>query len=507
MAETTSWQLSSTSDVAKHIVLDPFTCLAKKNQKYAKECTEVVLSNQEGEELSDNFKRFPNLEVVWFNCNRLNRLQHLESNFRIREVFVQDNRLVCLRGLQHCKFLRVLLASNNQIKNLDKQLAFLSRFGFLRKLELYGNPLADELEYRLRFIHDVPQLQIFDHAAIKPAERTKAKEVVPNLDNVDKLAVRRRRAKSTVSKVEQDLFRESHRIRETSKRREEEALDEIFGLVDKSESANGRTFFHKTFHSNAQAWSTPRELMAREVPRQTAWEAVEMQEHVEMIAGKQDLTRADVIDLCGKLSQQGVEDYGRSLTRPDVFSALPLSARNSTRPVTAETSEGKLPPTSARGKEQPKATTKVAEGGKDIADAKCADGKAAHPLQALQDPEASLPAKDVAKYLLTLDWHRHNSATLGKRITKLYETARHAELSGRSQEQTVLQTSALRLEGVRDRLADALAEKERTLGSARKSRVDFFKQSLLRPRRLEDELTGGMTLRVSAEDRSTTIGS
>jgi len=94
-------------------VLDPFTCIPKRNQKYAKECTEVYLANQDAETLSDNFYKFPNLEVTWFNMNRLTRLENLESNFRIREVFVQNNRLVSLSGLKNCKFLRVLLASNN----------------------------------------------------------------------------------------------------------------------------------------------------------------------------------------------------------------------------------------------------------------------------------------------------------------------------------------------------------------------------------------------------------
>merc|ERR1719265_762394 len=97
-------------------VLDPFTCIPKRNQKYASECTEVYLANQDAEGLSNNFCKFPNLEVVWFNMNRLTRLENLETNFRIREVFVQDNRLVSLSGLKNCKFLRVLIAKNNELQ-------------------------------------------------------------------------------------------------------------------------------------------------------------------------------------------------------------------------------------------------------------------------------------------------------------------------------------------------------------------------------------------------------
>ena len=36
----------------------------------------------------------------------------------------------------------VLLASGNQLRNLDKQLTLLSRFAFLKKLDLFENPVG-----------------------------------------------------------------------------------------------------------------------------------------------------------------------------------------------------------------------------------------------------------------------------------------------------------------------------------------------------------------------------
>merc|ERR1719401_3327474 len=165
-------------------ILDPYTCIPKRNRKYASECTEVHLAKQGATSLSPNFNHFDNLEVVWFNGNLLSRIENLEDNFRIREVYVQDNRLVSLSGIRPFKFLRVLMASNNQLRNLEKQLAVLTRFAFLKKLDLFDNPIAEEPDYRLRIIYHVPQVEVLDRHAVKPPERLSAEEVVPNLDKV-----------------------------------------------------------------------------------------------------------------------------------------------------------------------------------------------------------------------------------------------------------------------------------------------------------------------------------
>merc|ERR1719401_2048668 len=165
-------------------ILDPYTCIPKRNRKYASECTEVHLAKQGATSLSPNFGHFDNLEVVWFNGNLLSRIENLEDNFRIREVYVQDNRLVSLSGIRPFKFLRVLMASNNQLRNLDKQLAVLSLFAFLKKLDLFDNPVAEEPDYRLRIIYHLPQVEILDRHAVKGPERLKADDVVPKMDQV-----------------------------------------------------------------------------------------------------------------------------------------------------------------------------------------------------------------------------------------------------------------------------------------------------------------------------------
>ena len=55
------------------------------------------------------------------------------------------------------KFLETLLLSHNNLRNLDKFLAFLAlKFAFLKELDLFGNPLAEEPDYRLKIIYTMP---------------------------------------------------------------------------------------------------------------------------------------------------------------------------------------------------------------------------------------------------------------------------------------------------------------------------------------------------------------
>jgi len=48
------------------------------------------------------------------------------------------------------------------LRDLDVFLEFLSRFAFLEQLDLFGNPLAEEPDYRLKIIKAMPQIKILD---------------------------------------------------------------------------------------------------------------------------------------------------------------------------------------------------------------------------------------------------------------------------------------------------------------------------------------------------------
>jgi Leucine-rich repeat (LRR) protein len=65
-------------------------------------------------------------------------------------------------SLGNLKFLEVLFLNDNKLRNLDKNLELLKHLTSLKNLCLFGNPLAEEPEYRSRVVCAIPSLEIFD---------------------------------------------------------------------------------------------------------------------------------------------------------------------------------------------------------------------------------------------------------------------------------------------------------------------------------------------------------
>ena len=70
--------------------------------------------------------------------------------------------------------MNVLLIGDNQLRDLDIFLEFLSKFAFLEQLDLFGNPLAEEPDYRLKIIRAMPQIKVLDRHKVTQMERTRA---------------------------------------------------------------------------------------------------------------------------------------------------------------------------------------------------------------------------------------------------------------------------------------------------------------------------------------------
>lgn len=69
---------------------NPWSILPIKNKKYAKDLVEVHLSDRSLTSL-EKFQEFPNLEVIWLNNNQLQNLDDITTNFRVKEVYCQNN--------------------------------------------------------------------------------------------------------------------------------------------------------------------------------------------------------------------------------------------------------------------------------------------------------------------------------------------------------------------------------------------------------------------------------
>lgn len=120
-----------------------------------------------------------NLEVLWLNNNKIERVVNLDQNFRIKQLAVQDNVIRSLKGsLRYFKFLAFLDLENNNLRDLQEVLAHLEHFQFLKTLNLKGNPCCDDTkDYRLHVIHRVPSIHILDHRVVTNKERQEAKRL------------------------------------------------------------------------------------------------------------------------------------------------------------------------------------------------------------------------------------------------------------------------------------------------------------------------------------------
>ncbi|CAK4110159.1 unnamed protein product [Aphanomyces euteiches] len=158
-------------------VSEPHKELAVCNEKYVKACTELVMSHRNIDVIG-NFEAFVSLEVLWLNENNIQDITGLDNCFRIKCLYLQNNRISTLQGsLRHFTFLRELRLFNNRLHDLHTTLRQLSKLLHLEDLDLFGNPLAEEDKYRLHVIAAIPSLQIFDRHVVTPDERLRAKSL------------------------------------------------------------------------------------------------------------------------------------------------------------------------------------------------------------------------------------------------------------------------------------------------------------------------------------------
>ncbi|CAD8042989.1 unnamed protein product [Paramecium primaurelia] len=206
----------------------PWQCIPIKNDKQARDTTEVHMSNQGFNELAQ-FDKFMNLEVVWLNENQLTSIKGIEQNFRIKHLYLQKNKISTLEGLQNLKHLETLSLFNNELRDLEKNLLILKEFPGLTTLDLFNNPVAEEPYYRNRVISALPQLQLLDRSIITVQEKIKVEAWYKDFKAEVKIKKKgQKKQKLLPSQIfsvgEKILYKE---VDEIKAKREQEKADEI----------------------------------------------------------------------------------------------------------------------------------------------------------------------------------------------------------------------------------------------------------------------------------------
>ncbi len=156
------------------VVSRPLTCLPTVSATSMRSATELALGGR-GLEVLEGFALFPNLECLWIQGNALTAIEGLDSNVRLRRLYASRNRIATLRGsLLAFRHLEELDLGDNSISNLGKCLETLELFHLLSQLWLLNNPVAQEVDYRLRVIARLPSLNVLDNVVISDVEREEA---------------------------------------------------------------------------------------------------------------------------------------------------------------------------------------------------------------------------------------------------------------------------------------------------------------------------------------------
>jgi hypothetical protein len=525
MAATAKQETTDVKEVtknAKGTILNPWTCLAVKNEKYAKECTEVYLCDKGANQISEEFRRFPSLEVLWFNHNRLTRLDNLEANFRVQEVYIAYNRLVSLKGLLTFKFLRVLLARGNQLRNLDKQINLLGNFSFLSRLDLSENAAADEPDYQLRIIYHLPQVEDLDRKAVKPHERIKATELVPNLDKVTEKPqnfAKRFEPSQQYSAMETHCFKEARALRAKYKRmEEEERLARYASSADWLQLYAGQDA-PKDAKDRYQASMNSATLLS-------PYECSELyfflfQRYVNEVE-PQEIFKLS-LDKTKEVGELMVSGYEKPKPDSWVDNGKPAAAGGSFEPPTAAMKNAKVKGRDERGKmvgkmlelEEVTGIIDALAGGDAvmigrILTDKCAEvqedagseprgqsgGSSRDEAQKkafwkpLQEEGGTVSLYDFYKWVTTLTWSWEEDARLESRIQDMAKRARMARILSNHEEALVLSQMMNRMDGIKTRKKDLDMSSRNQKGEAIARRVDVLPLITFDKTTVVDEVSG-----------------
>eukprot|EP00755_Sulcionema_specki_P010169 Sspe_Gene.6755::Locus_2269_Transcript_1_1_Confidence_1.000_Length_4905::g.6755::m.6755 len=146
--------------------------------------------------------------------NKINKIEGLENLPHLCQVSLEDNDIYSLQGIQKIPELMELYIGNNKIDS-TKEINILRDVPKLIILDLSGNPLCSETEYRLYTIFSLKKLKVLDGMSIDLNESNKAKETFAGKMTAELLSEKVKRSPAEWSSIT-DLNLSSCSIKELS---------------------------------------------------------------------------------------------------------------------------------------------------------------------------------------------------------------------------------------------------------------------------------------------------
>ncbi|CAM9261125.1 unnamed protein product [Ascophyllum nodosum] len=122
-----------------------------------------------------NLDHLVNLKWLDLSFNNIKSINGLEKLTELMDLSLCNNQISEIEGLDTCTKLQCLSLGNNRISNLESIIR-LRRFSKLQLVNLQGNPVCREVEYRFAVLAYIKNITFHDYAAVDPTEVLQAKE-------------------------------------------------------------------------------------------------------------------------------------------------------------------------------------------------------------------------------------------------------------------------------------------------------------------------------------------
>jgi len=123
----------------------------------------------------ENLGHLVNLEWLDLSFNNISRIEGLEELHKLTDLCLVNNFITQIENLDGCPSLQVLSLGNNCIESIEDNILYLRRFANLQALNLKGNPVYDEHDFKVSIFAYCANLKFLDYERVKPQDLAHAK--------------------------------------------------------------------------------------------------------------------------------------------------------------------------------------------------------------------------------------------------------------------------------------------------------------------------------------------
>lgn len=159
---------------AENLVLSFKSIVKIENLVGFENLTKLCLDNNSIEVIA-NLDSLRKLRWLDLSFNKIKKIEGLRSLTELEDLSLFSNKISDVDEIQFCPKLKCLSIGNNKIDSLDQIVKF-RQLSDLKMLNLSGNPISQEADYKMIVLAYVNQLKYLDYQVVDQADVHQAKE-------------------------------------------------------------------------------------------------------------------------------------------------------------------------------------------------------------------------------------------------------------------------------------------------------------------------------------------